>query len=75
MSEIYASKISREALDVFMIYKGQGEYFDLSTKPITRASFTLGDIEMKDYGYRIMDTCVSCGNCYRICPMEAIIKL
>ena len=41
MNEIYPTTASREALTVFQIYEGNGEWFDLSKKPIERASFTL----------------------------------
>ena len=36
MKEIYPDEISREVLEVFQIDKCQGEYFDLSQKPIYR---------------------------------------
>lgn len=42
MKEIYPSEESRQALTVFQIYEGNGEWFDLSRKPIERASFTFG---------------------------------
>ena len=38
MAEIYPTEASREALTVFQIYEGSGEYFDLSKRPIERAS-------------------------------------
>ena len=72
MAQIYASAESREALDVFCLYKGQGEFFDLSTKPITRGSFVIGDNEMKTYGYHISDKCVACGECLVSCPSHCI---
>ena len=43
MFEIYPTEESRKALTVFQIYEGSGEWFDLSKKPIERASFTFGD--------------------------------
>lgn len=42
MNEIYPSEESRQALTVFHLYEGSGEWFDLSKKPIERASFTIG---------------------------------
>lgn len=74
MAQIYASVESREALDVFCLYKGQGEFFDLSTKPITRGSFAIGDKEMKTYGYSISDMCIACGECLASCPSHCIDK-
>ena len=42
MAQIYPTEVSREALTVFRLYEGEGEYFDLSTKPVTRYSFHIG---------------------------------
>ena len=41
MREIYPTEESMHVLTVFQIYEGTGEYFDLSMKPIERASFVL----------------------------------
>lgn len=43
MKEIYPDEISREVLEVFQIDKCQGEYFDLSQKPIYRQSFVVNE--------------------------------
>lgn len=42
MNDIYPTRASRQALTVFRVYEGNGEWFDLSKKPIERASFTFG---------------------------------
>ena len=42
MNEIYKTEQSKRALTVFCLYEGRGEWFDLSKKPIERASFTFG---------------------------------
>lgn len=68
MEKIYPSKQSREALTVFQIYEGSGEWFDLSKRPIERASFTFGDISFQENGYFIKDTCIGCGKCTEVCP-------
>jgi uncharacterized pyridoxamine 5'-phosphate oxidase family protein len=39
MNDIYPTIQSRDALTVFQIYEGTGEWFDLSKKPIERADF------------------------------------
>ena len=49
MATIYTSQESRSALEVFCLYRGQGEYFDLSTSPITRGSFVLAEKSYTDY--------------------------
>ena len=45
MHQIYPTDESMKALTVFQIYEGSGEWFDLSRKPIDRASFTFGGAE------------------------------
>ena len=42
MNEIYPSEESRQALTVFHLYEGSGEWLDLPKKPIELASFTIG---------------------------------
>ncbi len=75
MAEIYPDESSRMALVVFRVYEGQGEFFDLSTKPITRDTFYLGSQrkEHKQEGiYVITDRCNGCGTCYSKCPQRCI---
>lgn len=40
MAEIYPEEESRTALEVFRMYEGEGEYFDLSAKPVVRHTFS-----------------------------------
>ena len=42
MARIYPTRRSREALEVFQIYRGEGEYFDLSQQPPFRQRFSFG---------------------------------
>ena len=72
MKEIYPTEESRYALTVFQIYEGSGEWFDLSRKPIERASFTFGGADRKQEGYFITDACIGCGNCAGVCPQNCI---
>ena len=72
MSEIYPTKKSRTALTVFRIYDGCGEWFDLSKKPIERASFTFGNGIKAVDGYYITDKCISCKKCKEVCPQGCI---
>ena len=55
MKEIYPTEDSMKALTVFQIYEGTGEWFDLSKKPIERASFAFGGAAQKPEGYFITD--------------------
>ena len=73
MHEIYPTEESMHALTVFQIYEGTGEWFDLSKKPIERASFTFGNAEKKPEGYFITDACIGCGSCAAVCPQSCII--
>ena len=73
MHEIYQTEESMHALTVFQIYEGTGEWFDLSKKPIERASFTFGNAEKKPEGYFITDACIGCGSCAAVCPQNCII--
>ena len=72
MHEIYPTEESMQALTVFQIYEGTGEWFDLSKKPIERASLTFGGSQKKEEGYFITDACIGCGNCAAVCPQQCI---
>ena len=74
MYQIYPTEESMKALTVFQIFEGSGEWFDLSKKPIERASFTFGGSEKKTEGYYITDSCIGCGNCVSVCPQNCIRK-
>lgn len=71
MKEIYPDEISREVLEVFKIDKCQGEYFDLSQKPIYRQSFVVNEA-LKKSGYYVGVGCIGCKMCYRVCPQKCI---
>jgi hypothetical protein len=68
MAKAYPNEQSRKALWVFRMSDGKREFFDLSTKPITREEFTLGDAsEPKPAGgFVITDVCLP------VCPQECI---
>ena len=73
MKEIYPAEDSMKALTVFQIYEGIGEWFDLSKKPIERASFSFGGSEAKTEGYFITDACIGCESCAAVCPQSCIV--
>jgi ferredoxin len=73
MKEIYPEN-ARHALEVFQLYEGQGEYFDLSSKPIYRDTFTLGGKEEKHAQYKIDESCIGCDECAKVCPQNCIDK-
>lgn len=72
MYEIYPTKESHKALTVFRIYDGCGEWFDLSKKPIERASFSFGNGIKTVDGYYITDKCIGCKKCIEVCPHSCI---
>ena len=57
---------------MFVIRDYTIEYFCLSTRPITREYFTVGNAVLKPKGYRITEDCISCGTCQGVCPQSAI---
>lgn len=72
MNEIYPTSEARQALTVFQIYEGHGEWFDLSKKPIERASFSIGEMEKKEMKYIVNSTCIGCHICVNSCPQHCI---
>ena len=72
MFEIYPTEQSRRALTVFCLFRGCGEWFDLSRKPIERFSFTFGGEKTNSGGYYITDKCNGCGRCLSVCPQNCI---
>lgn len=72
MLSIYPTEESRSALTVFRIYRGRGEWFDLSKRPIERAEFEFGGMDGEASGFVITDRCTGCGRCADICPQACI---
>lgn len=75
MAEIYPGEESRSALEVFRMYEGEGEYFDLSAKPVVRHTFFLGSAQERhpvSGDYYIDETCSGCGECIGKCPQKCI---
>lgn len=72
MYQIYPTPESRQALTVFQLYQGEGEWFDLSKKPIDRFSFSFGQEEAAPEGYFITEACTGCRACERACPQNCI---
>lgn len=72
MNEIYPSEKSKQALTVFKIYNGCGEWFDLSKKPIERKFFRFGADNEIICRYCVTDSCMMCGACIEVCPQKCI---
>lgn len=57
------------------MYEGEGEYFDLSAKPVVRHTFSLGGAQERhpvSGDYYIDETCSGCGECLKKCPQKCI---
>lgn len=64
---------TRSALEVFRIYKAEGEYFDISEPShIVRDSFVIGNAKKTEVGYYIGEKCVGCKKCQEACPQKCI---
>ena len=73
LTKIYPTEKSRDALEVFRLYKGEGEYFDLSQLPPFRQSFSFGGGIVHETGYRIdAGRCIGCQGCRGVCPQGCI---
>ena len=73
MNEVYPGD-SRKILEVFCLYEGQGEFFDLSGTPSFRETFLLGKQKEHKKGFVITGECISCGICAGVCPQRCIAE-
>jgi uncharacterized pyridoxamine 5'-phosphate oxidase family protein/NAD-dependent dihydropyrimidine dehydrogenase PreA subunit len=71
LSKLYPEE-KRNILEVFRLYRGRGEFFDLSVEPPKRKRFAFGGDSVKPSGYVITDLCNACGACMEACPVGVI---
>lgn len=72
MNELYPGE-SRFILEPFCISCAQIEFYDLSSVPVFRESYSIGGYRRKEKGYRIGRECIFCGRCAVECPQQCII--
>lgn len=74
MLDIYPNEEARRSLTVMRLCRGSGEWFDLSKRPIERASFAWGGTDGSEARepYRVTGACIGCGACARVCPQGCI---
>ena len=65
---------TKEIDTMFVIRDYTIEYFCLSTRPITREYFAVGNAQVKPKGYVITDACIGCGPCQTVCPQNVITE-
>ena len=65
---------TREIGIIFCIDKAEVEYFNLGVNPIFRETYILGNVNIKEKGYYITESCIGCGTCMKHCPQKCIEK-
>lgn len=63
---------NRYILTAFHIYKGRGEWLDLSRVPINRESFAYGGDTVEKNGFAISNQCIGCSKCFKSCLQRCI---
>lgn len=72
MGKIYPGD-TREVLEVFHLYEGRGEFFDISDPAhIERGSFAIGKESVAAMGYQVREACIGCRRCLSVCPQSCI---
>ena len=65
---------TREIGIIFCIDKAEVECFNLGVNPIFREAYILGNVNVKEKGYYITESCIGCGKCMKHCPQKCIEK-
>lgn len=64
---------TREALEVFRLYKAAGEFFDISDPTnVTRGSISIGNVKEQSGIYFVKGNCSGCKACFSVCPQKCI---
>ena len=63
MKQIYPGE-TRTALEVFVLYEAQGEFFNISDPAhIVRDDIVIGQVQQVLNGYEVTDACIGCKLC------------
>lgn len=73
LSNVYPGD-TREIGIVFCMKNIEIEYFNLGVSPIFREFYTIGNEKYALKGYKILDSCIGCGACEKVCPQRCIEK-
>ena len=71
LSNVYPGD-TRDIGVVFCIKDMAIEYFNLGVSPIFRESYAVGGGMVEGKGFAILESCIGCGTCRRVCPQDAI---
>lgn len=72
MQKIYPAD-TRNALDVFVIFDAEGEFFDIGDPAhVTREYFSIGSNRQETLGYYVGEGCIGYKLCYAVCPQKCI---
>ncbi len=72
--QLFPQDDDHEFMEVFRVFRGKGEIFDLSGKAVKmkRCRFAFGGETVRKAGCKIQETCIGCGRCQSVCPFQAI---
>jgi uncharacterized pyridoxamine 5'-phosphate oxidase family protein/Pyruvate/2-oxoacid:ferredoxin oxidoreductase delta subunit len=72
--KLFPEKNDMDYFQVYRVYKGKGELFDLSGVDVKmqRVRFAFGGENVNKAGCTITDSCITCGSCFDVCPFSAI---
>lgn len=71
LKKIFVNEKALNVLDVFEMYRYQGEYLDLTQTPIYRKNFCYDKVN-ETTQFLVTKRCIYCKACLRVCPQRCI---